>query len=131
MYQGDAGMPPVREIDLSDGIRIVTTGNLPNINQIGAQIAVLPGNLKLKEQRLNQWLQRQYEHWTSLDEIENDSRVKENPPILLPYERIEEDNFVSVLMYIKAHIFSLNPLKLTTRCQNKQVGPIMEDDWWL
>jgi len=121
-------MSPVREIDLSNGIRIVTTGSLPNINQTGAQIAVLPGNLKLKEQRLNKWLQRQFEHWTLLSEIENDSRVKEDPPILLPYERIEAGNFVSTLMYIKAHIFSLNPLKLTIRCQNKQIGPITEGD---
>lgn len=124
-------MPPVREIDLSNGIRIVTTGSLLNIDRPAAEIAVLPGNLKLKGQRLNKWLQRQYEHWTPLAEIENDSRIKQDPPILLPYERIEGDNFVSTLMYIKAHIFSLSPLKLTTRCQNKQSGPITEDDWWL
>jgi len=132
MYSGVRRMPPVREIDLSDGIRIVTTGGLPNVNQSGAQIAVMPGNLTQKEQRLNKWLQRQYEVRIALADLEPDDRALLDPPELLSHERIEKiggiDYWIGTLMYVQAHIFSLDPLKLTLSCSN---SPITEDDWWL
>lgn len=125
-------MPPVREIDLSDGIKIVTSGDLSNVNRTGAQIAVAPGNLAQKEAALNEWLQQQYEVRIALKDLPPDDRALEDPPKLLSYERIEKiggtEYWIRTLMYVEAHVFSLSPLKLTLQCNN---SPITEDNWWL
>jgi hypothetical protein len=120
-------MPDVKSINLSDGIRIEGHSRTVQIN--AGNIVVLPDNLKTKEDRLNQWLQEQYESRHLLADYEPGHRVRQDPPVLHDWERIEGDELVVTTMYVQAHIFTLSPLKLTLHCQNKEVGPIT-GEWW-
>lgn len=126
-------MPPVREIDLSDGIRIVTSGSLANVNRPAAEIVAVPGNLVQKEVAANQWLQQQYENRIALADLPPDDRVLEDPPDLRPYERIEKiggiEYWIGIIMYVAVHIYSLSPLRLNIATQNKELGPII-GGWW-
>lgn len=129
VYQGNGRMPPVREIDLSDGIRIKTSdGRTVQIQ--ATNIAVLPGNLAKKEERLNKLLQQQYESRHLLSEYDPDHRVRQATPNLHVWERIEGGDLVVTLMWVAVHIYSLSPLKLTSKCQNREFGSI-GGDWWV
>ena len=127
---GRSIMPPVREIDCSDGIRIVGTHGIPQVKMVAADIVALPGNQAKKEQRLNEWLQQQYESRHLLSEYDPDHRVRQPSPQLHVWERIKGDYLVVTLMWVKVHIINLSPLKLLPGCQNKELGPI-RDEWWL
>lgn len=121
-------MPDIRSISFADGIRIEDSTGIFQVS--AANIVALPGNLKLIENRLNTLLQEHYESRYLLVDFEPDHRVRQDPPVLRDWERIEGDELVVTRMYIQAHIFSLSPLKHTLRCQNKELGPIT-GDWWL
>lgn len=126
-------MPPIKGIDLSDGIRIIGSG-APSVWIKGANFPAL-ADAQILEGNLNNLIQSQYEKWTPLSEYPNDDPVKNKPkPILLINERIErvgnKDYLVAIIMYVAIHIFSINPLKYTVKCQNSRIGPI-GGEWWL
>ncbi len=120
-------MPDVRSIDLTNGIRIDGCGKIVEANAV--TIVAYPGNQDKKEQRLNEWLQQQYEVRFQLADYEPDHRVRQVPPSLHAWERIEGAELVVTRMYVQAHIYTLSPLKVTVRCQNVEAGPIA-GEWW-
>lgn len=126
-------MPPIRGIDLSDGIRIIGSG-VPSVWVHGTDFPAI-ADAQILEGNLNNLIQSQYEKWTPLSEYPDDDPVKNKPkPILLINERIEKISgtsyLVSIKMYIAVHVFSTDPLKYTVCCQNSRVGPI-GGEWWL
>lgn len=130
-------MPPIKEVDLSDGIRIVGSGvpsvwvkevDFPNIS---------PGEAEKEREMegvLSEDLQINYEIQTLLSDYPFDDPSRQEPPELLINERIEKirgkDYLVAVTMYVAVHIFTYSPLKYTVMCQNSRIGPI-GGDWWL
>lgn len=127
-------MPPVRSINLDDGIGILLSNGIQFIESklnIQGRLAGVSGNLKKKEQKFNEWLQLQpaFANVIPLVDLEPDDRVLQDPPILLPYEYIDGDNYVGIKMYIAVHIYEASPLRFTIRIQNKQAGPIT-GEWW-
>lgn len=135
MYKGDAGiMPPVREIDLSDGLRI----KMPNAFEfveskfnIQGRLAGVAGNLKKKEQRFNEWLQMQepFAHTYLLADYDLDHPVHTDPDNLPSWRWVDGDNVIEVTMWIAVHIYNDSPLDFTIRCQNRELGPIT-GEWW-
>ena len=126
-------MPPIKYIDLNDGIRIVGSG-VPSVWIHRSDFPSL-ANAQILEGNLNNLIQSQYEKWAPLSEYPSDDPVKNKPkPILLINERIEKvggtDYLVAITMYVAIHIFSTNPLSYTVGCQNSRSGPI-GGEWWL
>lgn len=130
-------MPPIRQVDLSDGIRIVGSG-VPSVWIKEKDFPKIPSGEAEKEREMEGILirdiQANYEKKTLLSEYPDDDPVKQDPPKLLINERIEKikgkDYLVSILMYIAVHIYSTNPLKYTVKCQNSRAGAI-GGEWWL
>ena len=127
-------MPPVRSINLDNGIDILTSFGvnfqMPKVN-IQGRLAGVAGNLKKKEAKFNERLQIQPAFATiiALADLPPDDRALQEPPALLPYEYIDGDDFVSIKMYVEVHIYDDSPLSFNIRIQNKQAGPIM-GEWW-
>lgn len=124
-------MPPIKGIDLSDGIRIVGSG-VPNSRISLAEIEALhePNASKL-EQTLTALLQANYEEKTLLSDYPPEDPVSQGQ--LLINERIErisgKDYVVAITMYVAVHVFSTNPLKYTLKTQDSRLGPI-GGEWW-
>ena len=128
-------MPPVKSIDLSDGIRIVGSG-VPSVWIKGQDFPKIPPGEAEKERemegRLTDDLQANYEVKTLLSEYPDDDPVRQGQ--LLINERIEKirgkNYLVAITMYVAVHIFSTSPLKYTVMCQNSRLGEI-GGEWWL
>lgn len=124
-------MPPIREISFADGVKIVGDG-IPSVDIAIAQFPQT-GTLANREAALNKLIQEQYEVKTLLSDLladNPDERVFQDPPVLLPCERIEKivgkNYLITTTMFIQVHIYSLSPLKYTIRCSDE---PITEE-WW-
>ncbi|MHC4397521.1 MAG: hypothetical protein ACYS1A_17910 [Planctomycetota bacterium] len=56
-------MPPIKSINLDNGLEIITSGSLTNFSQttieIEGRLAGVSGNLKKKEEKFNEWLNQQ------------------------------------------------------------------------
>ena len=127
-------MPPVRSVNFDDGIAIFLTGGAQFIESklnIQGRLAGVSGNLKKKEAKFNKWLQLQspFANVIPLIDLEPDDRVLQAPPILLPYEYLDGDNYVGIKMYVAVHIYEASPLRFNIIIQNKQLGPI-SGEWW-
>ena len=127
-------MPPLRSIDLTDGINIVMTGNVQFIESqlnILGRLAGVAGNLKKKEAKFNEWLQLQppfaYTHLRT--DYDQDHGVWTDPENLPVWMWVVGDNVIEVSMWISIHIISEAPLTMTSKCQNKELGPII-GEWW-
>lgn len=126
-------MLPVRSISFDDGVAILMSDGTQFIESklnIQGRLAGVAGNLTKKEKRFNEWLQVQpaFASVIPLIDLPVDSRILQDPPVLLPYEYIDGDDFVSIKMYIAVHIYD-SPLSFNIRIQNKQIGPIV-GEWW-
>jgi hypothetical protein len=127
-------MPPVQRINCDDGISILTIEGI-NFSEsklnIQSRLSAISGNLRKKESKFNEWLQLQspFAMIIPLADLEPDDRVLLPQPVLLPWEYIEGNNFVSIKMYIQVHIYNDNPLDFNIMIQNKQEGPITAE-WW-
>ena len=130
-------MPPIRQIDLSDGIRIVGSG-VPSVWIKESEFPkISPGEAEKEremEGRLTSDLQANYEVKTLLSDIpdiNDEDPLMQDPPILTQNERIEKikgkDTLITTLMYVAVHIFATSPLKYTIRCSNSPIG----GEWWL
>ena len=124
-------MPPVKSISLSDGIEIITSGNLYNFFQTASEIegrlAGVSGNLRKKEAKFNEWLNSQ-----SPFQIRRPlSNFSPDDPIILGTsiggEIIDNDEVIIQCFHIAVHILQSNPLKITVMTSNSQIG----GDWWL
>lgn len=130
-------MPPIKGIDLSDGIRIEGSG-VPNVWIKESEFPqISPGEAEKEKEMegiLTSDLQTNYEVKTVLSDVPDitpDDPLMQDPPILQQNERIEKikgkDTLITTLMYVAAHIFSTNPLKYTVRCSDSPIG----GEWWL
>ena len=125
-------MPPIREVNLSDGIRIEGSG-VPSVWIKQADFPKIPPGEAEKEREmegiLSRDLQANYEVKTLLSEFPDDDPVRLGQ--LLPIERIEKikgkDYLITTQMYVAVHIYSTNPLKYTVKCSNEPIG----GEWWL
>lgn len=127
-------MPPVRSINLDDGISILTSEGLSFIESklnVQGRLAGVAGNLKKKEAKFNAWFQLQPAFATviALADLPPDDRALQDPPVLLPWEYIDGDDFVSIKMYVAVHIYDDSPLRFNIRIQNKEIGPVT-GEWW-
>lgn len=128
-------MPPIRQVDLSDGIRIVGSG-VPSVWIKEADFPKIPLGEAEKEREmegiLSRDIQANYEVKTLLSEYPDDDPVRQGQ--LLINERIEKikgkNYLVSVQMYVAVHVYSTSPLKYTVICQNSRSGAI-GGEWWL
>lgn len=128
-------MPPVREIDTSDGLRIVMTGGAvfhDTASQIQARLASYPGNLKKKEAAYNQWLQSQepFQKVYPVAEYDSDHPVNVDPNNLPPWRIVVGAYVGEIVMWVAVHFYNDDPLEFVPRCQNRLVGPIT-GEWWL
>jgi len=136
MYFGDAGtMPPIREINTDDGLNILMSNGVRFIESklnIQGRLAGVAGNLKKKEARFNEWLQMQepFAHTYLKADYDPDHPVWTDPDNLPVWRWVDGDNVIEVSMWIWIHIIDDAPLTLTSKCQNKELGPIT-GEWWL
>ena len=127
-------MPPVREINTDDGLYIKLSNGLvfhDTAAQMQARLAATPGNLKKKEASYNNWLMSQepFIKIYPVGEYDGDHQVNDDPGNL-PVWRIMAGAFVGeVIMWVAVHFYNDNPLSFTTKCQNKELGPIA-GEWW-
>lgn len=138
-------MPPIVRVDFSDGILIECDG-LPSVHitlastsisseSVGGKtylVAEFPktGTLANREATLNKLIQEYYENKVLLSSLPADDQTRQVPPILSPDERIEKisgkDYLITTLMWIQVHLYSLSPLKYTTRCSDLPIT----GEWW-
>jgi len=127
-------MPPVREINIDDGLYIKMTNGLvfhDTAVQMVARLNSTPGNLKKKEAAYNQWLQSQepFQKTYPAGEYEIDHQIYSNPANLPPWRILAGAYVGEITMWVAVHFYSISPLSFTPICQNKEL-PI-GGDWWL
>ena len=129
-------MPPIKEISFDKGIKIVGDG-IPSVDIAIADFPKVPPGEAEKEREmegiLTRDLQANYEVKILLSDIaiENpDDRVLQDPPILLPCERIEKiagkNYLITIRMFVEVHIYSVNPLKYNICCSDNPIT----GEWW-
>jgi hypothetical protein len=124
-------MPPIKSINLDDGLSILTSGNLADFSQttveIEGRLAGVAGNLKKKEDKFNEWLNQQEPFVTRrpLSDFPPEDPVRNG--IFTPAERIDGSDLVIQHFYVAIHILETNPLKITVKTSNSPIG----GDWWL
>ena len=126
-------MPAIRSIELlDDRIRIIK-GNGQEVIMLIADLPIKP-NATPEQASLfaTEYLQKLFEYSWRLDDPswEGDlGRIGTGP--LLPNERIEtiqgKDTYIIREMFAAVHVFSLNPIKYTTRFSDLPIG----GEWWL
>ena len=125
-------MPPIKSVDLSDGIRIEGSG-IPSVWIKQADFPkISPGEAEKEREMegiLTRDVQSNYEVKTPLSAFPSDDPVKLGQ--LLPTERIEKitgkDYLITRVMYVAVHVFSTSPLKYTVRCSDLPIG----GEWWV
>lgn len=128
-------MPPVREISKEAGLRVLMSDGrefFEPYTNIQERLAGVPGNLKKKERKFNEWLQIQepFCYVYPKESYDQDHPVWTDPDNLPVWRWIDGDNVIEVTMWIAVHIYNDAPLDFTVKCQNRELGPIAED-WWL
>ena len=119
-------MPCIKEIDLSNGIRIVGSASTPTFDLLSIDFPASVDAADL-EAKLTATLQREYEIIKKLNTFPNDDPVRQNPPIL-PYNcRKQGGNLIITQMYVAIHVESLAPLKYNICCSDYPIG----GDWWI
>lgn len=128
-------MPPVREIDLSDGVKIVSAFGSYHITEQEILDQAYASEQEASE-GLTDLVQAEYEDVNLLSKTcdpHPDDPICQDPPELLVNQRIEKikgkDYFIETRMWVAVHVYTLSPLKLTVRCQSAMLGPI-EGEWW-
>ena len=127
-------MPPVRAINLDDGIEITLSNGVQFIESkvnMQGRLAGVSGNLKKKEEKFNEWLQLQgpFAHTYLLADYDLDHPVHTDPDNLPPWRWVDGSNVIEVTMWVAVHIFDDSPLTFTIKCQNREDGPIT-GEWW-
>ena len=130
-------MPPLRGIDLSEGIKILHNHRDDTFLPKTSCIAGVGETLEEFNAKITRVVQTQYEHsWSLKDpswDTKNDRVFNKPQPILLPNERIEkiggESYYIITKMFIALHFNNQNPISWPPqiKCSN---GPI-EGEWWL
>ena len=123
-------MPAIRGVDLSEGIRILGSGNR---SDTFIPLTEFPAGSEAKiELLLVSLIQPNYEKTVLLSDYPPEDPAKQNPPQLLINQRIEKrqgkNYLISTEMYVAIHVFFTSPLKYTIKCQNGHSGQI-EGEW--
>ena len=123
-------MPPVRSINLDDGIDILMSNGVQFVESklnIQGRLAGVSGNLKKKEDKFNEWLNDQ-EPFVVRRPL---SDFPPEDPVRLGTttggEVIDGDEVVIRIFHIAVHIFQASPLTFTVKTSNSPIG----GDWWL
>ena len=129
-------MPAIRSIELlDDRIRIIK-GNGQEVIMLIADLPIKPNTTPEQASLFaTEYLQVMFESSWALDDPSwgdiGDSRIHEDNPDLLPTERIEKiegkDTYIIREMFAAVHVFSLDPIKYTTRFSDSPIG----GEWWL
>lgn len=120
-------MPSIKEIDLSDGIRLVKS-NGDEIVYTLAQMAAFNGTAAQLEQGAVDLLTEEYS-W-NINQWEPDHRIRQDPPILRPNERIEGNKVIITVTFAAVHIFNFPITSSSDYIVRLSTLPI-EDNWWL
>ena len=115
----------IQSISLEDGVDVVWKNQ--HYHWTSDDILLIPGNLKKKKGVVNQWAQEAFESRHLLSEYDLDHRVRQDPPVLYDWERIDGDELVVTLMYVEIHVYSLGPPVSLNICCSKV--PIT-GEWW-
>ena len=136
------GGPPIVSIaynfnaitDVEDVLIIINDYGLPTVKIPKGQMKNLPGEKSYAdiELRVNEYVQKNcYEIWVLLSSFPADDPVRNG--ILLDNERIVKlsgkDYLVISLAYFAVHIYSLEPLRFTTRINGLDAG-LVTGVWW-
>lgn len=118
-------MPNVRSVYMgADQIKLVK-GN-------GEEVILtpddIPGGMTVAQAEAfaNNWLQAQFEFSVNWHTFPSDSRIREDPPVLLPNERIEGNMLIVTEVYVAVHVVSLSPLVGNIRCSKYPIS----GEWW-
>lgn len=129
-------MPAIRAVELLDDKVRIIKGNGQEIVMLIADLPIKPNTTPEQASLFaTKYLQKFLEHSWRLDDPSwgdtSDCRIFEEPPRLLPNERIEKvtgkDTYIISECFVSVHVFSLNPIKYTTRLSNEPI----EGEWWL
>jgi len=121
-------MPPIRSINLDDGLEIIgTMGDFSETHiELEGRIAGLAGNLKKKEERLNEWLNLQFPFCT----VRPFSDYPADDPFQLGMstggEIVDGGDVIIHHFYVAVHIFNANPLSITVKTSNSPIT----GEWW-
>ena len=118
----------INSIDLNDGVEVVWNGEVRHFTS--ADILSIPGNLKIKEGKLNEWAQEAMTKRYLIAEYDVDHRYRQGDPELLrDYEYFDGTEICIIMCYVECHIYDLGPpVNVTVRFAKE---PITEVDWWL
>jgi len=129
-------MPPLRGIDLTEGIKILHNHRDDVFLPESACIAGVGETLEEFNAKITRLVQTQYEYSWSLKDPswEGDlGRIGLKPPVLLPNERIEKikgtEYYIVTEMFVAIHFDSYQPLSWPPKimCSNEPI----EGEWWL
>jgi hypothetical protein len=123
-------MPPVRQIDKTNGIQIVTHDQTVNSISVGWPTATDADDMSAK---LTTLMQLEFQNTYARNSVDADHRWRQNPPTLHVWERRAGGNIIVTRMWVAVHVFTYpitGPDDYTIKCQNKEEGPIT-GDWWL
>lgn len=106
-------MPPIKGIDLSDGIRIIGSG-VPSIDIKFAQFPMSISGSDLQFKLVGN-IGRIFEDWVLLKDLEREDPLRQKPPIFddLVRQRLSPDDkyIVTTKMFIKLEILNYPPTK--------------------
>jgi hypothetical protein len=115
----------IQSVSLEDGVDVVWRGQ--HYHWTSDDVLLVPGNMKKKEDKVNEWAREAFESRHLLSEYDSDHRVRQDPPVLRYYERIEGDEIVITQMYVAIHIYTLGPpVKLNIMCSQEPIT----GEWW-
>lgn len=111
---------------LDDGVKVIWNGVEHHFTS--ADILAVPGNLKKKEDRVNEWAQEAMTLRYQIADYEPDHRYRQgNPDLLHDYEYFDGNDICIILCYIQCHIYDLGPpVHLTVRCSKEPIS----GEWW-
>lgn len=124
-------MPSIKQIDLSNGLEIITTGSLANFSmttiELETRIAGLAGNIKKKEERINKWLNQQepFLRRRPLSDFPPEDPIRLGTTV--GGEVVDGDEVLIQRFYVAIHILETNPLKIEAMTSDFPIG----GDWWL
>jgi len=110
---------------LENGVEVLWNGTMHHWTS--ADILSIPGNLKKKQDKLNDWAQEAMTKRYLISEYDTDHRFRQDPPVLYDYEYVDGDEICIIQCYIECHIYDLGPpVNINIRCSKNPIT----GEWW-